>query len=199
MNDRIPAAHARAASVGRLCAGHRGRAAEELAASMIEAQDAIGAGRASRRPHHGREILRGSERLGADDHSPSAARRRAAGVVGRGDAGVEPDGEPELGDRPDDRGVVARARDRVEIRDVARVAAETLLEGARESDGLRRRAQHALDGRVGMALAANRVDRHAALEIEHRHDAHRGREDSTPTGRRASDRTGVIAETGGTR
>ena len=40
---------------------------------------------------------------------------------------------------------------------------------------------------------------HAALQIEHRHDAHRGREDSTPTSRRPSDRTSVNTETGGAR
>jgi hypothetical protein len=43
------------------------------------------------------------------------------------------------------------------------------------------------------------MDRHATLEIEDRHDAHREREDSTHTRRPPFDRAAVIAEVGPTR
>ncbi len=74
--------------------------------------------------------------------------------------------------------MIARPGDRVEVRDVAGVAAELLEESPGERDRVRRGREHAPHRRIGVALAPHRVHRHAALQIEHRHDTHR-REDST--------------------
>ena len=104
--------------------------------------------------------------------APWETARRAASAVRH--AGVEPDRQSEGRDRLDDGAVIAGAGDRVEVRHVAGVRAEALAEAASERDRVRRVRQHALDRRVGMTLAPHRVDRDAALEIQHRHDPHRG-------------------------
>jgi hypothetical protein len=144
---------------------------------VVQAEDAVGAGPRdrSRRGHDGGQIACVPERLGAHDHSRDAAGRGTRGIRGGRHAGVEPDRQPEPGDRLDDRAVVAGAGDRVEVRDVAGVGAEALAEGPGERDRIRRVGQHAPHRGVGVTLAAHRVHRHAALEIQHRHDTHRGR------------------------
>ena len=65
------------------------------------------------------------------------------------------------------------ARDRIEIRDVAFVAAEPLSERAREPDRVsHRRHQHRLDRLVRVSDAAARQHRATRPEIEHRNHAH---------------------------
>ena len=147
---------------------------------MVEAQDAVGPPPAGRLHglRHRRQVARVSQSLGTDDDPCGPAGNGAAGVVRRRHASVEPDRQAEPGDRPDDRAMVAGAGDGVEVRHVARIRAEALTERPGERDGIRRGGEHALDRPVGVALAAHRVHGHAALEIEHRYDAHR-REDST--------------------
>ena len=142
---------------------------------MVQAEDAVRAapaGGARRRADLG-QVAHVPQRLGPDDHPRRPVGDGAPGGVGRRDAGVEPDRQSEGGDRLDDGAVIAGAGDGVEVRHVAGVRAEALAEAASERDRVRRVRQHALDRRVGMALAPHRVDRDAALEIQHRHDPHR--------------------------
>ena len=155
MNARMPAVQAAAASSVASGPGHGGRSAEKPALAMVQAEDAVRPGPAgrSRRVCDRSQVAHVPQGLGPDDDPRRPVGDGAAGIVGRRHAGVEPDRQPERGDRPDDRAVIAGARDGVEVRHVAGVRAEALAEAASELDRVRRGGQHALDRRVGMALA----------------------------------------------
>ena len=75
--------------------------------------------------------------------------------------------------------MIARPRDRVEIRDVAGVRSRAARGKARASATGSAEGESTLSHwRIGVALAPHRVHRYAALQIEHRHDT-LAREDST--------------------
>ena len=180
MNVRIPAAHARRGHVDRAGVRHGGRAAQEPALAVVQAEDAVDA--IPRRRAHGAgdrgQVVDVPQGFRPEDDARGPGRHRAARVVARHDPRVEPDRQPEFGDRPDDRAMVAAPGDGVEVGHVTGLRPETLLEGASQLDRIGRGGQHAPDGRVRVALAAHGVHGHAALEIEHRDHtdgwAHRG-------------------------
>ena len=174
MNARIPAAHAGGGHVERAGLRHGGRAAQEPAVPVVQAEDAVRAARGRRCHRFGERGQVGDvpQRLRPDDDARGPGRHGAARVVRRRHPRVEPDRQAEPGDRADDRAVVAGPGDGVEVRHVAGLRAEALPEGARQLDRIGRGGQHAPHRRVGVALAAHRVHGDAALEIEHRDHAH---------------------------
>ena len=79
----------------------------------------------------------------------------------------------DTGDGPHQGALRLTTRDRIEIRDVAFVAAEPLSERAREPDRVsHHRPQHRLDRLVRVPCAAARQHRATRPEIEHRNHAH---------------------------